>query len=110
MASAKPERVALVTGGSRGIGRAVVEALLADGWLVYLCGRTQASVGEALEELRKTHGNRVAGRAVDIRQEADVKAWVDEALAKSGHVDCLVNNAGIGIVAPVHELSGEAWR
>lgn len=103
-------RVALVTGGSRGIGRAVVESLLEDGWLVYFCGRTQGSVAEAEAELRARFGNAVAGRTVDVRQEPAIKAWVDESLQRSGRIDCLVNNAGVGIFAPVHELSGEAWR
>lgn len=107
---ANPHRVALVTGGSRGIGRAVVEGLLADGWLVYFCGRTQGSVDEAVEELRGRFGNHVAGRVTDVRQEAAVQAFVDDALSRSGRIDCLVNNAGVGIFAPVYELSGEAWR
>jgi NAD(P)-dependent dehydrogenase (short-subunit alcohol dehydrogenase family) len=110
MSAQNRSRVALVTGGSRGIGRAVVEALLEDGWLVYFCGRTQGSVAEAEVELRARFGNAVAGRAADVRQEASVKALVDEALQRSGRIDCLVNNAGVGIFAPVHELSGEAWR
>ena len=103
-------RVALVTGGSRGIGRAVVEALLEDGWLVYFCGRTSGSVAEAVDELRPRFGNNVAGRTTDVRQESSVKEFVDEALQRSGRIDCLVNNAGVGIFAPVYDLSGEAWR
>jgi NAD(P)-dependent dehydrogenase (short-subunit alcohol dehydrogenase family) len=103
-------RVALVTGGSRGIGRAVVESLLGEGWTVHFCGRTQGSVSEAEQELRPRFGARVAGRTADVRQEAAVGAFVEEALQRSGRIDCLVNNAGVGIFAPVHELSGEAWR
>ncbi len=109
MAAPSP-RVALVTGGSRGIGRAIVEALLRDGWSVYFCGRTQRSVAEAEKELRAEFGNSVAGRVTDVRQEAEVRELVDWVVGRSGRIDCLINNAGIGIFAPVHELSGDAWR
>ena len=58
--------IAIVTGGSRGIGRGVVEALLREGWRVSFCSKDQSSVERALSELTETHGNAVAGRAVDV--------------------------------------------
>jgi len=104
-------RVAIVTGGSRGIGRAVVEALADDGWRVYLCSRSQESVDGALEELGQREGaGPVRGRPVDVREQAEVDdfvAWVED---EEGHVNCLVNNAGLGHFAAVDELSGEQWR
>ena len=103
-------RIALVTGGSRGIGRAIVEALLSDGWGVYFCGRSQRSVTEAEKDLRARFGPSVAGRVADVRREAEVRETVEWVLGRSGRIDCLVNNAGIGIFSPVHELSGDAWR
>lgn len=103
-------RVAIVTGGSRGIGRAIVEALLGDGWRVFFCSRSPASVERAVAELAETYGDRVAGRAVDVREQAEVDAFVDWVASAAGRVDCLVNNAGLGYFGPVDELDGDAWR
>jgi len=103
------QNVALVTGGSRGIGRAVVEALLERGWKVHFCGLTPDGVEQALKELKR-HGKNVAGRAVDVGEQDQVDAFVADVLDEDGHVDCLVNNAGIGFFAPVDEISGEDWR
>ncbi|HEX9736126.1 MAG TPA: SDR family oxidoreductase [Thermoanaerobaculia bacterium] len=102
-------RVALVTGGSRGIGRAIVDALLERGWKVHFCARTQESVARALTELQR-YGGRVYGRAVDVGDQAQVDAFVAGVLAAEGAVGCLVNNAGIGHFAPVDELTGDDWR
>ncbi len=102
--------VALVTGGSRGIGRAIVESLLAEGWRVFFCGRTADSVGAALAELAGRFGARVAGRAADVRRQEEVEELVAWVLAGAGRIDCLVNNAGVGHFGPVDSLSGETWR
>ena len=102
-------RVALVTGGNRGIGRAIVEALAERGWNVHFCGRTPERVEEALGELGRFEG-RVHGRTVDVGDERQVDDFVAGVLAAEGAVDCLVNNAGLGLFAPVDELSGDDWR
>ena len=104
------ERVALVTGGTRGIGRAIVEALAADGFQVFFCGRSAKSVHEAERSLPQVPGRRTAGRVCDVRDEREVNALVADVLEAAGRLDCLVNNAGLGIFAPVDELSGEDFR
>jgi 3-oxoacyl-[acyl-carrier protein] reductase len=104
------KRVALVTGGSRGIGRAIVEALLDEGWSVGFCGRSAKGVEEALAALRERHGARVAGRTADVRDEKQVEALVAWTVETLGALDCLVNNAGLGIFAPVDELAPEDFR
>ena len=106
-------RIAIVTGGSRGIGRGVVEALLADGWRVHFCSKNPASVEEALGELRKRcagQDDRVQGRAVDVRRQEEVDAFVSHVLDRETRIDCLVNNAGLGRFKPVDELTGDQWR
>ncbi|MBW8877262.1 MAG: SDR family oxidoreductase [Acidobacteria bacterium] len=103
-------RIAIVTGGSRGIGRGVVEALLSEGWRVSFCSRSPGSVKEARSELAKTHGDAVAGRTVDVRLQEEVDAFVQEVLDREGRIDVLVNNAGLGTFAAVDELTGEQWR
>jgi NAD(P)-dependent dehydrogenase (short-subunit alcohol dehydrogenase family) len=104
------ENVALVTGGSRGIGRAIVEELLEDGWRVYLCSRREESVERALGELSGSWGDRVRGRAVDVRSQEQVDAFVAWVEEDAGGIDCLVNNAGLGRFAAVDEISGDDWR
>lgn len=100
--------VAIVTGGSRGIGRGVVEALLDKGWRVRFCSRSPKSVEEAERELS---GRGFAlGQAVDVRRQEEVDAFVERVKQEEGRIDCLVNNAGLGIFAPVDELTGEEWR
>lgn len=99
-------RIAIVTGGSRGIGRGIADALLAEGWKVWICSRSQGSVDKALHEM----GGQVQGRAVDVRDQGRVERFVQEVLDAEGRIDCLVNNAGLGRFAPVDELSGDQFR
>ncbi|HEV7506475.1 MAG TPA: SDR family oxidoreductase [Thermoanaerobaculia bacterium] len=106
----EPKNIAIVTGGSRGIGRSVVEALLCEGWKVHFCGKNPASVQEARSELAKIHGEAVDGKAVDVRSQEEVDAFVQEVLDREGKIDVLVNNAGLGTFGAVDELTGEQWR
>jgi NAD(P)-dependent dehydrogenase (short-subunit alcohol dehydrogenase family) len=111
MSEDTPSRIALVTGGSRGIGRAIVESLLGESWRVYFCSRNERSVQTALDELTARFGaGSVAGRAVDVRSQEAVDAFVAWVLAEADGVDCLVNNAGLGTFGAVDALSGEQWR
>ena len=103
-------RVAVVTGGSRGIGRGIAEALLAGGWRVHVCSKNPASVDEALSELRERFGDRAGGGAVDVRRQEDVDAFVRGVLDRETRIDCLVNNAGLAHFGPVDELTGDQWR
>src|ERR1700712_5504930 len=103
-------RVAIVTGGSRGIGRAVAEAFLGEGWRVHLCGRTPEHVETARRELAGRFGDAVAAEVLDSRRQEEVDRFVTGVLEREGRIDCLVNNAGVGTFAPVDELSGEQWR
>lgn len=105
-------RVAIVTGGSRGIGRAVAEALLGQGFQVHLCSRRPETLEKALDELRgQGHGDAVQGKPVDVRHEGEVDFFVRSvAEAHAGRIDLLVNNAGVGTFGPVDELSGDTFR
>lgn len=104
------KKIAVVTGGSRGIGRGVAEALLRDDWRVRFCSRNPSSVEEAQRDLARAFGDAVAGRAVDVRSQDEVDRFVDETLREEGRIDCLVNNAGVGTFGPVDELTGDQWR
>jgi NAD(P)-dependent dehydrogenase (short-subunit alcohol dehydrogenase family) len=108
--STETPQIAIVTGGSRGIGRAIASALLGAGWKVYICSRTSSSVEGALKALRQKHGDACAGRVVDARSQEEVEAFVADVVEQEGRIDLLVNNAGLGLFGPVDTLSGDAWR
>jgi NAD(P)-dependent dehydrogenase (short-subunit alcohol dehydrogenase family) len=104
------DKVAAITGATRGIGFDIAKALLAEGAAVFICGRDEARVGEAVAALAKTRpGARAAGIAADVRRHADCRRFIVGAIEKFGGLDILVNNAGIGIFKPVHEISPEEW-
>ena len=102
--------VAVVTGGSRGIGRAVVEALLEEGTRVFFCSRRPESVSRAEEELRREWGDAVTAAVVDVRSPDAVEEFVRSVVADAGRIDVVVNNAGIGNFAPVDEIGPGEWR
>lgn len=104
------KKIAIVTGGSRGIGRGITEALLREGWRVRFCSRNPRSVEGAQRELAGSFGDAAAGRPVDVRSQEEVDRFVGETLRDEGRIDCLVNNAGVGTFRPVDELTGEQWR
>jgi len=103
-------RVALVTGGNRGIGRAVVEALLARGDRVFFCGRSADTVEATKRELYVRYPGQVDARLCDVRDAAAVEALVGWAVDEAGRLDVLVNNAGLGHFAPVDEMPVEEFR
>lgn len=108
--ASEAQRVALVTGGSRGIGRAVVEALVADGYAVAFCSRNPDAVADAQATLLARWPGKVVGEAVDVRQQPQVASWIAAAAGRFGRIDCLVNNAGLGAFGPVDEIAPESFR
>jgi 3-oxoacyl-[acyl-carrier protein] reductase len=98
-------KVAVVTGGSKGIGRAIAEALLGGGARVVVGARTEGEVRRAAEEM----GADARGVVCDVRRPEDCARLVETAVAELGGLDILVNNAGVGVFAPVAELTVEDW-
>lgn len=103
-------RVAVVTGGTRGIGRAIAERLLAEGAKVAICGRNRESVDRAVGEMRRASGSEIVGEVADISRLEDAGRLFRSVDAQLGPVEVLVNNAGIGTFASVADLSPEAWH
>ena len=88
------DRVVLVTGGSRGIGRAYAEAVAAFGAKVAIAARDQSKIDETLEILKR-YNVETLGISADMTSEEDIKRMVDETVNKFGRIDVLFNNAGI---------------
>ncbi len=102
-------RVALVTGASRGIGRAIAAALVGAGANVLIGARTPADVERAAEALRRHGPGDCRGRAADVGRYDDCRALVAAAVDTFGRLDILVNNAGIGIFGPVADMAPADW-
>jgi NAD(P)-dependent dehydrogenase (short-subunit alcohol dehydrogenase family) len=100
--------VALVTGGTAGIGRAVVDRLARDGAAVITCGRN-AHRGRALEEALRAAGLNVVFQQIDVSVPADCQRAVDATVSRHGRLDIVVNNAAILLAASVEETAEEAW-
>jgi NAD(P)-dependent dehydrogenase (short-subunit alcohol dehydrogenase family) len=103
----KNKRV-IVTGGARGIGRAIATRLLDEGASVAICGTRQKSIDDALAIL-SPRGD-VFGMVADVSILDDVRAFIGAALKRFGTIDILVNNAGTATFKSVAELSPEAWH
>jgi citronellol/citronellal dehydrogenase len=99
-------KVALVTGGGTGIGRAVARELARTGAKVAICGRRP----EPLEDVRSELGDDCLAIPSDVREPEQVAALVDQALERFGRIDVLVNNAGGQFLAPAEEISLKGWR
>jgi NAD(P)-dependent dehydrogenase (short-subunit alcohol dehydrogenase family) len=102
-------RVTLVTGGGRGIGRAIALALGGPDTLVAVAGRTAAQIGTVAEELEQRGGRALALR-MDLTDEASVAAAMKTLRSQADHLDVLVNNAGIGGGEPVAGSDIARWR
>jgi 3-oxoacyl-[acyl-carrier protein] reductase len=100
-------RVALVTGGSRGIGRAVAMALADAGAAVAVNYREQAAAARNVVKAIEGAGGRAMAVAADVSQSADVAAMMSAVQRELGPIDVLVNNAGIGLVRSVDDLTEE---
>jgi NAD(P)-dependent dehydrogenase (short-subunit alcohol dehydrogenase family) len=102
-------KVGLVTGSTRGIGRAIAEEVAKAGATVVVSGTREADVARVVEEMR-SGGHRVFGSACDVRRFDEVEALMAFAAAEAGGLDILVNNAGIGLFSPVSEMTPEDWN
>ncbi len=104
------DQVAVVTGGSRGIGRAIAGQLAVMGASVVITGRSQAQLDESAQQISRESGA-TTGIACDIADLRSVDELGKQVHERHGHVDILVNNAGIGgPPAPLHELPPHEWE
>jgi len=102
-------KVALVTGGTSGIGAAVVRLFASEGAKVAFCGRRPGS-GKAPQSPLKKGQHDVMFVQADVSQPSQVRALVDSVIARYKRLDIVVNNAGINLVSPIESMSLKAWR
>lgn len=90
-------RAAIITGGSKGLGRAMAAGLASAGANVLLTSRNEEEVSAAADEVRKEFGHEAVGMRADVTSESDTAAMAERALREFGRIDILINNAGVNI-------------
>ena len=102
-------KVALVTGGGRGLGRAMARGFAEAGADVFISARTESELISTHNEIHRATGRRVVHHIVDMGNREEVKTMGEVALKEMGRVDVLVNNAGINRPQPIDEIQDEDW-
>lgn len=103
-------RVAIVTGGSKGIGRAIAVRLAASGADVAMLARDEATLEEARQMVARTAKGRVMVACCDVRKAQDIAAAYEQVMATLGHVDIVVNNAGTSRTGAFTSITDEVWQ
>jgi len=103
-------KVAMISGGSKGLGAALAKRFAAEGAAVSLCARNEAELERVVREI-EANGGQALGVVADVTSEADMASWVAETRATLGPVDVLVNNASmLGQRLPIEQYSADVWR
>lgn len=103
-------KVALITGGGRGLGRQIADIYASNGCQIAVCSRDQEQCEETAQYLSETYGIKAKGYCCNIQNESDVNQVVSQVIAEFGKIDILVNNSGATLGAPLEEMPLEAWQ
>ena len=103
-------KAALITGGSKGIGYGIAEAMLKEGMKVAITSRSEEAAREAANNLKKTGSGQVIGLASDVRDLESEQRAVAQTLKAFGRLDVLIANAGLGHFASIEEMTPEQWH
>ncbi len=103
-------KVAIVTGGSEGLGRATALRLAREGARVAICARRKDVLEKAVETIRSATGTTVLARSTDVTRAEEIETFVNAVVAELGGVDILVNNAGTSSAAPFEKVDDATWQ
>ncbi len=103
-------KTALITGGSKGIGYGIAQAMLEQGMKVAITSRTQAGADTAVDELKKIGKGEILGFASDVRSFESQQAVADELVNQWGGIDVVIANAGLGHFGSVEDITPEQWQ
>lgn len=103
-------RIALITGGTKGIGYGIAQAMLEQGMNVTITGRSEKGVQAACESLGQIKTGKVTGIKADVRQMHDMNNAVEHTLSTFGGLDILIANAGVGHFASIEDMTAEQWH
>ena len=104
------KKIAIVTGGSEGLGRAAAERLAREGVNVAICARRKDVLERAAEGIRKATNGAVFAMPTDVRRASEVESFVNAVVARWGGLDILVNNAGTSAAASFEKVDDTAWQ
>ena len=103
-------KVAIITGGSDGLGRATARRFASEGAKVVICARREEHLMQAAEDLRKETNGSVMGMKADVCKAEDCTKLIDQTVEEFGGIDILINNAGKSAASGLEALSDEAWQ
>ena len=103
------DKVALITGGSDGIGKAAAMSMSVEGAKVVICARNQDMLDKAADEIRSATGGEVLAVSTDITQPDQIKSLFDKVIETFGRIDILVNNAGTSAAGYFEDVTDETW-
>ncbi len=103
-------KIALITGGTKGIGYGIAEAMMKENMKVAITGRSDDGTRQAADRLNKTDIGEAIGISSDVRNAASLKNAVDTILGKWGKLDVLIANAGVGHFGSIMDLTPEQWN
>ena len=103
-------KVAIITGGSEGLGRAAAEKLVSEGARVAICARRKDVLENAAAQIRSATGKEVFAMPTDVTRPDEVQALVDAVVARFGGVDILLNNAGTSAASPFLDVDDAKWQ
>ncbi len=104
------DRVAIVTGGSKGLGKAMAEGLTSAGASVVLVSRNEAEAQTAAEQIRSDYGTSATGIGADVTKTDEIQAVVDQTLSEHNRIDVIINSAGINIRGSIEDLTLEQFQ
>jgi len=104
------DKVAIVTGGSDGLGRATVDRLAREGATVVACARRQDHLNESVEQIRADTGGNIVALAMDVCSAPDCSRVIENTVSQFGQIDILINNAGTSAAHGFETLSDEQWQ